>query len=118
MDSSQWEIATMTPQSTGRSAVSQSSLYGQNFCLWLETSVNQLRQEELSEVDWPHLIAELESMGRSERQALQSNLQVVLMHLLKYRFQPDKRSNSWRFILLEHRDRLEVALEDSPSLRP
>ena len=93
-------------------------LYERDFVLWLQETAELLKQQRLAEVDWHNLIEEIESMGRSERQALQSNLQVVLMHLLKYQYQSQKRSNSWRFTLIEHRDRLNVALEDSPSLKP
>ena len=94
------------------------SLYERDFALWLQETAESLKQQKLAEVDWHNLIEEIESMGRSERQALQSNLQIVLMHLLKYKYQPQKRSNSWRFTLIEHRDRINVALEDSPSLQP
>jgi hypothetical protein len=93
-------------------------LYERDFALWLQETAELLKQQRLAEVDWHNLIEEIESMGRSEKQALQSNLQVVLMHLLQYQYQPQKRSNSWRFTLIEHRDRLNVALEDSPSLKP
>ena len=89
-----------------------------SFVLWLQETAELLKQKKLAEIDYHNLIEEVESMGRSERQAFQSNLQVVLMHLLKYKYQPQKRSDSWRFTIIEHRDRLSVALEDSPSLRP
>jgi hypothetical protein len=69
-------------------------------------------------VDLANLIEEIESVGRSEKSALVSNLQIVLMHLLKYKYQPEKRSNSWLFTIFEHRDRLLEAFEVSPSLKP
>lgn len=94
------------------------SLYEQDFCEWIETTVRQLQEKQFSQVDWENLIEELDSMGRSERSALASNLQIVLMHLLKYKYQPEKRSNSWKFTLFEHRDRLLEAIEASPSLNP
>jgi hypothetical protein len=93
------------------------SLYQQDFVLWLQETAELLKQRKLAEIDYDNLIEEVESMGRNEKQALQSNLQIVLMHLLKYKYQPQKRSNSWRFTIIEHRDRLSMALEDSPSLR-
>ncbi len=72
----------------------------------------------MSEIDRANLIEEIESMGRSEKSALVSNLQIVLMHLLKYKYQSEKRSNSWQFTIFEHRDRLLEAFEVSPSLKP
>jgi hypothetical protein len=65
------------------------SLYEQDYYLWLQTTVNQLRERKFAEVDLANLIEEIESMGRSEKSALGSNLQIVLMHLLKYKYQPE-----------------------------
>jgi hypothetical protein len=57
-------------------------------------------------------------MGRRERQSLKSNLVVLLLHLLKWQFQPDQQSNSWKASIVEHRQRLQDSLEESPSLKP
>ncbi len=94
------------------------SLYEQDFYLWIETTVNQLKNGQLAAVDLENLIEEIEAMGRSEKQALESNLIVVLLHLLKYQYQPAKRSNSWLSSIYEHRRRLNKALKNSPSLKP
>ena len=56
-------------------------------------------------------------MGRSEKRALKSNLLVLLMHLLKYKYQPEKCSNSWLSTIFEHRRRLKEDLTESPSLK-
>ena len=56
-------------------------------------------------------------MGRREKRAVESNLVVVLMHLLKDWFQPEKRTSSGQSTLFEHRRRLRKALADSPSLK-
>jgi hypothetical protein len=93
-------------------------LYEQDFYLWIENTVNQLKTGQLLEVDWGNLIEEIESMGRSEKQALESNLIIVLLHLLKYKYQPDRLSNSWLSSIYEHRRRLRKALKSSPSLKP
>jgi hypothetical protein len=77
-----------------------------------------LRENRFTEVDLAHLIEEIADMGKSERQALESNLRVVSMHLLKYKYQPHRRSRSWLTTLREHRLRLNKSLKDSPSLRP
>jgi hypothetical protein len=106
---------SINPSASGSEALAE--LYERDFCLWLDFNIARMKSGNMGGIDLEHLIEELEAMGRSERQALQSNLQVVLMHLLKYKYQPEKRSNSWRFTLLEHRDRIEVSVEDSPSLR-
>ena len=94
-----------------------SQLYDKDFYLWLETTAKQLKAGKLAEVDLVNLIEEIECMGRSEKRALKSNLIVVLMHLLKYKYQPNKRTNSWLSTIFEHRRRLQEGLLESPSLR-
>lgn len=95
----------------------KSCLYEEDYCLWIETTINQLDNGKLAEVDLINLIEELANLVKSEKRALESNLEVILMHLLKYQYQPKKRSNSWRYTILEHRDRVERIIEDSPSLK-
>lgn len=90
------------------------SLYDRDFYLWLQTTINILKEGKFAEVDLENLLEELESMGRSDKNALKSNLKVLLMHLLKYKYQPEKRTNSWRYIILEHRQRLRDTFKTSP----
>lgn len=108
----------MTTQPPETLVKTNSSLYERDYYLWLQTTAKQLREGRLSEIDRANLIEEIESMGRSEKSALVSNLQIILMHLLKHKYQPEKRSNSWLFSIFEHRDRLLEAFEVSPSLKP
>jgi Domain of unknown function DUF29 len=63
-------------------------LYDRDYYLWLNQTVKLLQEQRLSELDIPHLVEELEDMGRIEKRAVESNLVVVLMHLLKYQYQP------------------------------
>lgn len=101
-------MITLTPTKT---------LYKQDFNLWLEAMINLLKTRQLEELDYDNLIEELESMGISQKHALESNLTCVLMHLLKWQYQSNKRTNSWRYTLIEHRDRLAMTFRDSPSLK-
>ena len=107
----------MTP-SLPSSANPLSMLYEQDYYLWLETTAKLLREGQLSALDAAHLLEEIEDMGRSERRAVYSNLKILLMHLLKYRYQPQKRSNSWISSIVEHQQRLKKAFKESPSLQP
>ena len=93
------------------------TLYDEDYCLWLEMTAKLLQKGQLNEIDFEDLIEELEGMSRREKDALFSNLQVVLMHLLKYRYQQSKRSNSWRSSIREHRKRIQRAFKNSPSLK-
>ncbi len=95
----------------------QTTLYDKDYCLWLEETVQLLREGRLTELDINNLIEEIEDMGRSEKKAVKSNLKIVLCHLLKYKYQPEKRSRSWLSTIFEHRDRLEDDFAESPSLK-
>ena len=92
------------------------SFYETDYYAWIEKQVALLRARDTEKLDLANLAEEVEDMGKSEKRAVASNLRVVLMHLLKYQFQPEWRTNSWRGTLIEHRKRLERAFEDSPSL--
>lgn len=94
------------------------SLYDRDFCQWIAVTVDLLQENKFTEVDLEHLIEEIADMAKSEKNALKSNLRVVLMHLLKYKYQPRRRSRSWLVTLREHRLRLREALRNSPSLKP
>ncbi|BAZ81973.1 DUF29 domain-containing protein [Sphaerospermopsis kisseleviana CS-549] len=99
-------------------STTKTNLYEQDFYLWIETTAQQLRKGDFTEVDLGNLIEEIESMGRSEKRELKSRLIVLLMHLLKWHYQPEKRSASWQSTITEQRICLEELLEDSPSLQP
>lgn len=102
----------------GKSIANPNSLYEQDFYMWIETTAQQLKEGKFDEVDLTNLIEEIESMGRSEKRELKSRLIVLLMHLLKWQYQPEKRSESWRSTISEQRICIEGLLEDSPSLKP
>ena len=93
---------------------SHHDLYEEDFCLWIEKALVLLRQGNLRDLDLENLLEEIEDMGNSQKQALESNLKVILMHLLKYKYQPEKRSNSWLYTLAEHRQRIRKAFKNSP----
>ena len=94
------------------------SLYKLDYLQWLESTIAHLQRKDYDQVEWEHLIEEIKDMGRSERRGLESNLIVLLLHLLKWQYQPSLRSGSWESSILEHRRRIHRAIEDSPSLQP
>lgn len=85
---------------------------------WIETTGENLRDRSYDYIDWENLIDEIEDMGRSERRSLESNLVGILIHLLKWQYQPEFRSGSWKGSIVEHRRRIRKALKDFPSLKP
>jgi len=91
--------------------------YDEDFFAWTEEQARLLRAGELADIDPQNLAEEIESVGKSDHREIRSRLIVLLTHLLKWRFQPDARSSSWRATIREQRDQMQAILEDSPSLR-
>lgn len=93
------------------------SLYETDFHAWAHQQATLLRAGNLAAADMPNIIEEIESMGRSEQRELVNRLAVLMLHLLKWRYQPALRGNSWRLSIREQRLRLAAHLEDNPSLK-
>ena len=96
--------------------INQKTLYDQDYVQWIEATLQQLRDRHYERVDWDNLMEEIEDMGKRERRSLESNLVIVLLHLLKWQFQPEQRTGSWSGSIAEHRRRIAKLLRDSPSL--
>ncbi|MCB1821469.1 MAG: DUF29 domain-containing protein [Candidatus Competibacteraceae bacterium] len=92
--------------------------YHTDFYLWTQQQAALLRQGHFSQVDIEHIAEEIESMGRNDRRAMGSHLRNILMHLLKWQYQPKRRGTSWKSSINGGRDEVDVLLADSPSLQP
>jgi hypothetical protein len=68
-------------------------------------------------LDLDNLAEEIESLGKAQERELFSRYVVILVHLLKWRFQPERRTRSWRSTLLVQRDELESLYRFSPGLK-
>lgn len=104
-------------QSVNDPHASHQQMYDVDFIQWIEKTAELLKQGKFAELDIDSLVEEVESLGRSEKNALKSNLSVLLTHLLKWQYQAEKRTSSWISTIDEHRDRIQVSLEASPSLK-
>jgi len=93
-------------------------LYQRDIHAWTRQTAELLKQRRFRDLDIEHLIEELESMGRRDRQELVSRLKILLGHLLKWQYQPAHRCGSWRGSILEQRLRIRDLLQDCPSLKP
>jgi hypothetical protein len=91
--------------------------YENDFYGWTQQQAQLLRNREVGRIDWNHLAEEIEDMGRAEKRQLESRLEVLIMHLLKWQFQPNLRSRSWQLTIKEQRLRLEKLLQENPSLK-
>lgn len=92
-------------------------LYDLDFHLWTQHQVACLQKERWAELDVDNLVEELADLGRSEQKELGSYLKVLLMHLLKWQYQPERRTKSWEVTIAHCRDSIQDCLEDSPSLQ-
>lgn len=105
--------ATDRPQRTAPSATS----YGSDVYRWAEEQAAHLRSGRFDLIDLANAADEIADVGRREYDALVSNLEIILTHMLKWDVQPQRRSRSWQNSILEHRDRVEYRFAHSPSLR-
>lgn len=92
-------------------------LHGQDFYAWTQQQAQLLKSGQFFKLDVEHLVEELESMSATERRELISRLAVLLMHLLKWQFQPAFQGRSWLLTIEEQRLKLEDHLQDNPSLK-
>jgi len=93
-------------------------LYEEDFLAWTEETVRLLRGRQFTALDLENLIEEIDSMSKSQWRELDNRLVVVIKHLLKWRYQPARRSASWESTLLTQRRKLRRLLRQSPSLKP
>jgi hypothetical protein len=97
------------------------TLYDQDYYLWLKTTINQIRTGQFSAVDLENLLEELETMGRSEKRAIESLLTNLLVHLLKLKYWDNEREinqGHWQGEVRTFRRQIKKSLKDSPSLKP
>ncbi|MEB3310483.1 MAG: DUF29 domain-containing protein [Snowella sp.] len=91
--------------------------YDQDFLIWTQKQAEYLRKGHWEQLDVNHLIEELEALGRSEQREFSSYFQRLVMHLLKWDYQPERRTASWEITIANCRDKIQDCLEDTPSLR-
>lgn len=88
-----------------------------DFYGWILQQASALRSRGDLPVDWENLAEELDGLGRAEENALQSYLERLLIHLLKYAYQPQKITPSWENSIENSRVRIELLYKRSPSLK-
>jgi hypothetical protein len=95
-----------------------SGLYDEDFFEWSRRNAELLRAGQLEQADIEHIAEEIEDMGRRDLRGLDSRVEVLLIHLLKWQLQPEKRSQLWQTTVASQRIRIKRLLRQSPSLRP
>ncbi len=100
-----------------------SNLYNQDFYAWTQEQAKLLHNKHFTSLDISHLEEELLIMGASEKRELESRLEQLLMHLLKWKyiFKGSKYiytdSKSWMLKIKEQRIKITRHLNDNPSLK-
>ena len=90
--------------------------HDQDFSAWAFQNAELLRQGRLLDCDAANIAEELDSMGRSVRRELASRLRILLMHMLKWHYQPERRGTSWRLTIRNQRTEIRDLLKENPSL--
>ncbi len=96
------------------------TLYDTDFNLWIEKTIQSLEIGDFQSIDTKNLIEELKDLGKSEKNALESNLMILLAHLLKLKVQydaPESMKTSWYNSVDEHRKRVKRQLKKNLGLK-
>lgn len=91
--------------------------YDQDIIAWANEQAAHLRAGRFDLLDLEHIAEEIEDVGKSEQRELESRIAILLMHLLKWQYQPSHRSKSWERTIKEQRKRILIALKTTPSLK-
>lgn len=97
---------------------SQINLYNRDFFAWTQEQIKLLKEKSFSKLDVENLLEEVESMGKREKRELSNRLEILLMHLLKWKYQPEEQSKSWMRTIREQRHQIKKVMNDNPSLVP
>ncbi|WNZ22642.1 DUF29 domain-containing protein [Leptolyngbya sp. NK1-12] len=94
-----------------------SNLYETDFYAWTQEQSKLLKAGDFKHLDIVNLVEEIESLGKQQRQELRNRLGILIGHFLKWDYQPEKRSKSWRVTIRIQRREVEALLSDNPSLK-
>lgn len=93
------------------------TIYATDLSLWARQTADLLREKRWQDIDLEHLVEEMEDLSKSEKRGISSQLIRLLLHLLKWEYQPQRRSDSWLDSITDSRLQIELAIKDSPSLK-
>ncbi|HZL01444.1 MAG TPA: DUF29 domain-containing protein [Caulobacteraceae bacterium] len=94
-----------------------STAYETDVVVWANEQAALLRARKFAALDIEHIADEVEDVGKSEQRELESRMAVLLAHLLKWRFQPERRGKSWQVTIRAQRKAVIRRLTKTPSLK-
>jgi hypothetical protein len=112
-------VPAMKLSATAPAQTKKVNEYEKDFFKWTTTQAKLLEKGEFAKLDIDHLREEIESLGINDKRALLSQTIVLLMHLLKLKYQPEGQGNSksWDKSISNAKMEIRILIEDSPSLR-
>jgi len=95
------------------------TLYEKDFCLWSSQQSELIRKGDFGHIDIENIAEEIESLGKSYRRALRSQIKRLILHMLKLRYQPEMQidSNSWQRSVNQAREDIREIVKENPSLK-
>jgi hypothetical protein len=94
-----------------------SDVYEADFYAWTKGQADALRRRAANEIDWDNLAEEIDYLGNSHENEIEARLENLLLHLLKWNYQPESQCGSWRSSIREVRYRIARLIKKNPSLR-
>ena len=91
--------------------------YEEDFALWAAEQGALIRAGKVDRIDLENVAEEIESLRRSDKREIERRLKVLLVHLLKSQFQPERAKQGWKSTIVEQRRRIHKLVKESPSLR-
>ncbi|WP_375461327.1 DUF29 domain-containing protein [uncultured Enterovirga sp.] len=110
-------LATVEEVADGDSPAGVGSLYEQDFARWAFREAEILQAGRLDELDLANLVEEIESLGREQFDKIRSHFRIILLHMLNWDQQPERRTRSWTLSIRDARDQVDTTVESSPSLK-
>jgi hypothetical protein len=91
--------------------------YETDVVAWASEQARLIRAGQFDALDLEHIAEEIEDVGKSEQRELASRMAVLLAHLLKWQYQPERRGASWENTIRAQRKEISYGLDEAPSLR-
>lgn len=111
-------IAMADDVTRGEIADDKRSLYERDYYTWALQQARALKEHRLEDLDWENLSDEVEGLAKTERRELRSRIKVLLIHLIKWQFQPQRRTRSWKTTIDVQRLEIQEHLDENLGLKP
>ncbi|MWV23818.1 DUF29 domain-containing protein [Methylobacterium sp. 2A] len=98
-------------------AVPTRTHYADDLYTWVQEQVALLRAGRVDALDLDNIAEELSDVGSEQYDKLESAIDVLLAHALKWDHQPERRSRSWSLTIAEQRVRIDRQLRKNPGLK-